>query len=58
MTAPVRVSEILIPAWDPLDADPALVSAVSRLEVEEHEIALVNGPLSEPMSWVLLSENE
>jgi hypothetical protein len=56
MSALVRVSEIIVPEWDPLDADPGLVVAVARVEDEQREIELVNGLFTETMCWALLTD--
>lgn len=55
-TSLVRTSEIIVPEWDPLDADPGLVDAVARAAEEQRELRLLTDPVMAPiMEWALLN---
>lgn len=53
----IRHSEILVPDFDPLAADLALVDAVQRRDSEAREIAMLEDPALGPiMEFALLTE--
>jgi hypothetical protein len=54
-----RHSEIIIPAFDPLDLDVGLVDAVRRYLREQEEIAMANDLLTgDLLEYALLHEED